>query len=165
MVPLGVSSAGAVRVGQALGRGDPRGAVRAGTTALLLGPGFMSVAALAFLTLPRVILGAFTDDSAVLATGTPLLLIAAVFQLFDGLQVVTTGILRGAGDTRTPMTLNLLAHWGLGLPIAAGLAFAAGRGVVGLWIGLCTGLVVLGAALLGAWLAKARSFREGARDE
>jgi MATE family multidrug resistance protein len=159
MVPLGVSSAGAVRVGQALGRGDPHAAGRAGWTALGVGEGFMSLAALAFLVAPRAILGAFTSDAAVVATGTPLLRIAAMFQLFDGLQVVSTGILRGAGDTRTPMALNIVAHWGLGLPIAAGLAFAAGWGIIGLWLGLCTGLIVLGLSLLAAWIVKGRGLR------
>jgi multidrug resistance protein, MATE family len=157
MVPLGLSSAGAVRVGQAMGRSDPRGARRAGASALVLGVGFMGCSALIFLLAPRAILGVFTADSAVLAVGTPLLLIAALFQLFDGLQVVTTGILRGAGDTRTPMICNVLAHWGLGLPTAAGLAFGAGWGVIGLWIGLCTGLIVLGLALLTVWLVRLRA--------
>jgi MATE family multidrug resistance protein len=157
MVPLGISTAGAVRVGQALGRGNPRGASRAGGTALLLGVGFMAVSALALLLVPRAIFGAFTGDDAVLAIGTPLLFVAAMFQLFDGLQVVTTGILRGAGDTRTAMAFNIVAHWGLGLPIAAALAFRAGWGVVGLWLGLCIGLIVLGLALLLAWIARARA--------
>jgi MATE family multidrug resistance protein len=157
MVPLGVSSAGAVRVGHALGRGDPRAAGRAGAAALFLGVGFMAVSALAFLIVPRAILGAFTGDSAVLAVGTSLLLVAAWFQLFDGLQVVTTGILRGAGDTRTAMVFNIGAHWGLGLPIAAGLGFGADWGVVGIWIGLCAGLIVLGVALLAAWLVRVRA--------
>jgi MATE family multidrug resistance protein len=157
MVPLGVSTAGAVRVGQALGRGDPRAAGRAGGTALLLGVGFMAVSALTLLMVPGAIFGAFTGDAAVVAIGTPLLFVAAMFQLFDGLQVVTTGILRGAGDTRTAMAFNIVAHWGLGLPIAAGLAFWAGWGVVGLWIGLCIGLIVLGLALLSAWVAKVRA--------
>jgi MATE family multidrug resistance protein len=157
MVPLGVSSAGAVRVGQALGRGDSRAASRAGGTALLLGVGFMAASALALLLVPRAIFGAFTGDDAVVTIGTPLLFVAAMFQLFDGLQVVTTGILRGAGDTRTAMAFNIVAHWGLGLPIAAGLAFGAGWGVVGLWLGLCVGLIVLGLALLVAWIAKVRA--------
>jgi MATE family multidrug resistance protein len=157
MVPLGVSSAGAVRVGHALGRGDPHAAARAGRAALSLGVGFMAASALALLLLPRAILEAFTTDTAVLALGTRLLLIASLFQLFDGLQVVTTGILRGGGDTRTPMALNVVAHWGLGLPVAALLAFGSGWGVIGLWIGLCTGLIVLGVALLLVWLAKVRA--------
>jgi MATE family multidrug resistance protein len=92
-----------------------------------------------------------------MAIGIPLLFVAAMFQLFDGLQVVATGVLRGTGDTRTAMAFNLVAHWGLGLPVAAALAFWAGWGVVGLWIGLCIGLIVLGLALLSAWLAKVRA--------
>ncbi len=156
MVPLGVSAAGAVRVGHALGRGDPLAAGRAGSAALCLGVGFMAASALVLLAMPRAILSAFTSDTAVLALGTPLLLVAALFQLFDGLQVVATGLLRGAGDTRTAMTLNIVAHWGLGLPVAAILAFGAGWGVIGIWIGLCAGLMVVGVALLLVWLAKVR---------
>jgi MATE family multidrug resistance protein len=148
MVPLGVSSAGAVRVGHALGRGDPHSAARAGRAALALGVGFMAASALALLVARRPILSVFTTDPAVVALGARLLLIGAVFQLFDGLQVVTTGILRGAGDTRTAMAFNVVAHWGLGLPVAAALAFGAGWGVFGLWLGLCLGLTVLGVALL-----------------
>ena len=157
MVPLGVSTAGAVRVGQAIGRGDRRAAGRAGGTALLLGVGFMTLSATALLLVPGAIFGTFTDDSAVLAVGTPLLFVAAMFQLFDGLQVVSTGILRGAGDTRTAMACNVVAHWGVGLPIGAGLAFGAGWGVVGLWLGLCTGLIVLGLTLLSIWIARVRA--------
>ena len=161
MVPLGISSAGAVRVGQALGRGDPRAAGRAGWVALALGASFMAVSSSAFLLIPRAIFGTFTGEPAVLALGVPLLLIAAIFQLFDGVQVVAGGLLRGAGDTRTPMLANAVAYWVLGLPIAAGLAFWGDLGVIGLWIGLCTGLIVVSSLLLLAW---ARAVRELARD-
>ena len=71
--------------------------------------------------------------------------------------MITTGILRGAGDTRTAMAFNVVAHWALGLPVAAALAFGAGWGVIGLWIGLCLGLTTLGVALLLVWIAKVRS--------
>jgi MATE family multidrug resistance protein len=100
MVPLGVASAGAVRVGHAVGGADAAGAARAGWTALLFGVGFMAVAALSFITIPRLLIGAFTADAGVLAVGASLLRVAAVFQLFDGLQAVATGVLRGLGDTR-----------------------------------------------------------------
>ena len=157
MVPLGISEAGAVRVGQALGRGDAAGSVRAGWSAFLLGTGFMAGSMLILLLVPRTILGVFSTDSRVLAAGLPLLMIAGLFQVFDGLQVVATGVLRGAGDTRTPMIVGIVAHWVIGLPIAWTLAFAAGWGVVGLWVGLGTGIVVLGVALLTAWTIKLRA--------
>jgi MATE family multidrug resistance protein len=157
MVPLGLSSAGAVRVGQAIGRGDARAAVLAGWTALALGVGFMAAPVAAFVLVPRSILGVFTGDEAVIALGVPLLGIAALFQLFDGLQVVATGILRGTGDTRTPLVCNVVAHWLLGLPVGVGLAFGLRRGVVGLWVGLSVGLMVAGSILLRAWSARVRS--------
>ena len=159
MVPLGVSAAGAVRVGQAQGRGDGAGSVRAGWAALMLGAGFMAASTLILLGFPRAILGVFTTDSRVLAVGLPLLVIAGLFQVFDGLQVVATGVLRGAGDTRTPMVVGVLAHWAVGLPIAWTLAFFTGWGVFGLWIGLATGIVATGVALLLAWTLKVRGGR------
>ena len=151
MVPLGLASAGAVRVGHAVGAGDPRRAAAAGWTAILLGMLFMMVAATSFLLVPRTLIGLFTRDESVLALGTSLLLVAAVFQLFDGLQGVTTGVLRGVADTRTPMMTNLAAHWFFGLPVGYTLCFVFEVGVVGLWIGLSTGLIIAGAVLLYTW--------------
>lgn len=151
MVPYGISSAGAVRVGHALGRGDPTGAARAGWTALLLGAAFMTGAAGAFVTLGRPLIAAFTSDAAVLAAGVSLLAIAAVFQLFDGLQGVATGVLRGLGDTRTPMLWNLAGHWFIGLPLGYTLCFWVGLGIAGLWWGLSLGLIICGIALLVVW--------------
>lgn len=161
MVPLGVSSAAAVRVGHAIGRGDPQGAARAGWAALLVGSGFMIAPMLAFLTVPRSILGLFTTEAAVISTGVTLLGAAAVFQLFDGLQVVATGALRGAGETRRPMLCNLVAHWALGLPVGYALAILKGRGVLGVWIGLTTGLVAAGLILVLVWRFKARRLIHG----
>jgi multidrug resistance protein, MATE family len=151
MVPLGVGSAGAVRVGQAIGRRDPRGAARAGWTALLFGAGFMTCSAAVFLLLPAVLIGAFTADPRVLEVGVSLLMVAAVFQLFDGIQAVATGVLRGLGDTRTPMMWNLAGHWFVGLPLGYVLCFTVGIGVIGLWWGLSTGLIICGVSLLAAW--------------
>ena len=151
MVPLGIASAGAVRVGHAVGRRDPEGASRAGWTALLFGVMFMSIAASVFLFVPRLLLEAFTSDVGVLDVGVRLLFVAAVFQLFDGVQGVATGILRGLGDTRTAMLWNLFAHWFVGLPLGYTLCFVVGFGVVGLWWGLSLGLIICGSALLLVW--------------
>jgi MATE family multidrug resistance protein len=151
MVPLGLSSAAAVRVGYAVGRGDAEGAARAGWTALAVGLAFMSTAALAFLTIPEPILRIFTSDPRVLATGVGFLFVAAIFQIFDGAQVVLTGALRGTGDTRTPMIANLVGYWLLGFPVGLLLCFGRGLETMGLWIGLCLGLVVVGLTLLAAW--------------
>lgn len=156
MVPLGVASAGAVRVGHAVGRRDPAGVRRAGWTAILFGAGFMTAAAAIFILVPRVLIGAFTSDEGVLAVGASLLLVAAVFQLFDGLQGVATGVLRGLGDTRSPMLWNLAGHWFIGLPLGYALAFVLGFGVIGLWWGLSTGLIICGVSLVVVWMRHLR---------
>jgi MATE family multidrug resistance protein len=154
MVPLGISSAGAVRVGHAVGRRDPAGAARAGWTALLFGVLFMSAAAAVFLTMPRLLLLAFTGDGGVLDVGVTLLFVAAVFQLFDGVQGVATGALRGLGDTRTPMLWNLAGHWFIGLPLGYSFCFLLGFGVIGLWWGLSLGLMICGVGLLTVWMRR-----------
>jgi MATE family multidrug resistance protein len=156
MVPLGISSAGAVRVGQALGRRDLGAAGRSGWTALLLGAIFMICAGTVFVLFPAALFRLFTPDQAVIATGSALLLVAAVFQLFDGVQVVATGVLRGSGDTRTPLLSNLVGHWVLGLPVGYGLCFRWEWGVVGLWVGLCIGLVAVAVVLLWVWALRVR---------
>jgi multidrug resistance protein, MATE family len=158
MVPLGVASAGAVRVGQAVGRRDPAGAARSGWTAILFGALFMSSAAAAFLIVPRTLIGAFTSDASVVAIGVSLLFVGAVFQLFDGLQGVATGVLRGLGDTRSPMLWNLAGHWFIGLPLGYTLCFGAGLGVIGLWWGLSVGLIICGIALITVWSRRVGSF-------
>lgn len=154
MIPLGVGSAAAVRVGHAVGAGDPARAAAAGWTAILLGVAFMVSSGALFVAIPRTLIGLFTTDPAVLTVGTALLYLAAVFQLFDGIQGVITGTLRGIGDTRTPMLVNLAAHWLLGLPVSYTLCFIVGWGVWGLWVGLSLGLIVTGVILLGAWTVK-----------
>jgi MATE family multidrug resistance protein len=154
MVPYGIGSAGAVRVGQSIGRGDLLSARAAGWTAIALGVAFMSLASSVFLVFPVGLVRAYTTDAGVLPIGVALLFVAAIFQLFDGLQGVTTGVLRGAGDTRTPMLWNLGGHWLVGLPLGYYLCFRLGRGVVGLWWGLSTGLIICGVALLVTWMKK-----------
>jgi MATE family multidrug resistance protein len=160
MIPLGMGSAGAVRVGHAVGARDRTRAEASGWTAILIGVGFVMLAALAFVVMPRQLIGLFSTDAGVLATGTSLLLLAAIFQLFDGLQGVITGTLRGLGDTRTPMVVNLVAHWLIGLPTGYLLCFVIGWGVYGLWVGLSLGLIVVGVILLYVWTMKIRHYRE-----
>lgn len=157
MVPLGMASAVAVRVGHAVGRRDAGGAGRAGWTAVLLGAMFMAGAATVFLTMPRQLMHLFTADPRIVSIGVSLLFVAAIFQMFDGLQGVLTGALRGAGDTRNPMAWNLVGHWCLGLPFGYTLCFVWGVGVIGLWIGLSTGLILVALVLLVVWARRVRS--------
>jgi multidrug resistance protein, MATE family len=159
MIPLGMGSAGAVRVGHAIGARDRARASAAGWTAILLGTGFMLASGLAFVLAPESLIGLFSRDPDVLRVATSLLLLAAVFQLFDGIQGVITGTLRGIGDTRTPMVVNLGAHWLIGLPISYTLCFVLGWGVYGLWVGLSLGLIIVGVILLWVWTHKIRHYR------
>ena len=156
MVPLGISSAAAVSVGRALGSGHRRRAVDAGWTALGLAMVFEMAAALAFVLLPREIARAYTHDGQVISLAVKLLAIAAVFQVFDGVQTVATGALRGMGNTRTPMTWNLVCYWVIGLPFGCWLCFVLHWGAVGLWDGLCVALVLIGVGLLWAWDSAAK---------
>jgi multidrug resistance protein, MATE family len=154
MVPLGISSAAAVRVGQGIGRRDPAGAGRAGWTAIAMGAAFMSLAAIVLVSIPQWIVRAFTPDPAVIRDGVKLLLVAAAFQLFDGLQTVATGALRGAGETRIPMFSSFVAYWVIGLPLGYYLGFNRGLGALGLWAGLALSLMVIAVALVWAWRSK-----------
>jgi MATE family multidrug resistance protein len=159
MVPLGISSAAAVRVGQALGRRDAEWAHLSGWMALWLGGVFMALAGLCFLIFPEEIVRLFSEDEGVIAIGVRLLYIAALFQLFDGFQVVATGALRGAGDTRTPMLANLVGHWLLGLPVGWWLCFRMEWGAPGIWTGLSTGLIFVGAVLAYFWSTRLEQFQ------
>lgn len=151
MVPYGIGTAAAVRVGHAVGRRDPGGARRAGWAAIVMTLTVMAMSAILLASGPDWLIRQFTGDLAVVEIGLGLMLVAAVFQLFDGLQAVTTGALRGLGNTHTPMLWNLFGHWAVGLPLAYWLCFERGWNVQGLWAGLCVGLVLIGSALLWAW--------------
>jgi len=153
MVPLGIGSAAAVRVGHAIGARDAHGAARAGWMALLFAAFFMSCSGLALFLFARPIARVYTPEAVVISAGATLLLVAAIFQLFDGLQVVATGALRGAGNTGVPMVANLIGYWVIGLPLGAFLCFKLKLGAVGMWVGLCLALVLIGSALVGVWYA------------
>jgi MATE family multidrug resistance protein len=162
MVPLGIASAAAVRVGQAIGRNDFPGAGDAGGTAIFLGAAFMTGASIALLIFPRWIARMYTPDESVIRTTIALLAAGAAFQLFDGLQTVATGALRGAGDTRTPMLCHLTAYWIIGLPLGAWLCFRRGWGAFGLWAGLSLALILIGIILLWTWRRTVRKLVTGA---
>ncbi len=148
MVPLGVADAASVLVGRAVGRGDPVGVRGSARAALVCAAAFMSCTGAIFLALPGPLAQVYTGDVAVLAVASALIPIAGVFQVFDGLQTVAGGILRGLGHTRTPMMVNLLGYWVLGLPVSAYLGFVLGLGPAGLWWGLVLGLGTVATFLL-----------------
>jgi MATE family multidrug resistance protein len=147
MVALGVASAGAVRVGRAIGAADQPGTRLAGLTALATGAAVMTIGALCFLFFPRQLALLLTNKEDVIAAAVPLLIVAAVFQLSDGTQAAGAGVLRGAADTRFAFVANLIGHWFIGLPIAILLGFTMEMGIVGLWWGLCVGLTAVAALL------------------
>lgn len=156
MGAYGIGAATAVRVGNAIGAGEsPR---RIGTMGLAMGLSMMAVTATLFALLPTQLVALFTPDADVIQAGAALLSIAAVFQLFDGVQGVASGALRGAGDVRFPFVANLCAHWLVGLPIALLLGFHFEWGVRGLWWGLTTGLVTIAITLVSRfyWLTRKR---------
>ncbi|HEV2291312.1 MAG TPA: MATE family efflux transporter [Gemmatimonadales bacterium] len=143
MVPLGVSGAGAVLVGQAIGRGDADGMRRAAGAALVIGVGFMACTAVVFTLTPGAFAALYTTDPGVYALAATLIPIAGLFQVFDGTQAVTVGILRGAGDTSAPMVINVLGFWLVGVPVSLLFGFALHGGPVGLWWGFVAGLAAV----------------------
>ncbi|HEX3526760.1 MAG TPA: MATE family efflux transporter [Thermoanaerobaculia bacterium] len=148
MVPLGIAGAAATRVGNAIWRRDMPGARRAAAACLLLGAGVMVVFAALFAFLPEPLARLYTGDPVVIAMATALLPIAAVFQVFDGIQVVGAGVLRGAADTTYPAGLALVGFWLIGLPAGWALAFTAGQGPRGLWWGATVALGAVAGLLL-----------------
>jgi MATE family multidrug resistance protein len=161
MLHLGLSQAATIRAGQALGRGDRRGLRQAATASTVLSAGAALLTSAAFLLWPETLLGLFIDpeDPArpeVLAVGATLLLLAAVFQLFDGLQVLAIGLLRGIQDTAVPFAYAALSYWGVGLPLAYALGFVAGGDEIGVWLGLVISLVVASTLLMVRFWRRAR---------
>jgi len=153
MVPLGISSASAVRVGQAIGADDGGRARRAAAAGLLIGTSFMSLMAALFVGMPGLLAAAYTSVGEVATLAALLIPIAGYFQIFDGLQVVSSGVLRGAGDTRAPLVVNIVGFWFIGLPTSLILAFRLDYGPQGLWWGVAAGLGAVAVFLLSrvAW--------------
>jgi MATE family multidrug resistance protein len=156
MVPLGLNAAGAVRVGQAVGRRDIEGIRSAGWTALTIGACFTACAAVVFLVAGRLLIGFFSSDPTVLTLGPSLLSIAGLCLMFDSTQGIATGLLRGLGETRVPMLINIVGHWVVGLPLAYVACYRLEWGVEGLWMGLAVGLALVGSTLLLVWARRAR---------
>ena len=161
MVPLGLGIAATVRVGMAYGRGDPEGIRKAGWTAFALGTAFMALSCALFLTMGPVIVALFLDPTvpenanAVLLAST-FLVVAGVFQLVDGAQVVAAHSLRGLSDTKVPMLFAILGYWVVGLPVAYVLGFVVGWRGVGIWIGLAAGLALVAVILVTRFAMRER---------
>ncbi|MGE0383244.1 MAG: MATE family efflux transporter [Gammaproteobacteria bacterium] len=152
MVPMGLAFATTVRVGHAIGAGDRAHARSVGFLGMGLAAAFMLVSGLAMLAFGPYIIGWYTDDAEVTRIARSLILVAAAFQLFDGLQVAANCALRGLKDTRVPMLLTLAAYWGVGFPTAWWLGVVRDGGPALVWVGLSAGLAAA-AALLGARFA------------
>lgn len=148
MAAAGISAAGAIRVGDAVGRRNGSDVVKAGTAALLLVVAFMSLAGLIFLLGKDLLVALYIDDPAVAEVASGLLLIAAVFQLSDGTQVTGLGILRGMYDVYIPTAITLIAYWIIGIPLGYWLGAYMDMGVAGIWYGLLAGLTCSAAMLL-----------------
>lgn len=162
MVHLGLSNAATVRVGRAHGMGDARGMRDAALTAIAMSMGFGLIVVAVFLLTPGIIIAAFLDmdnpaSGQILAVGTMLLAVAALFQLFDALQCMALGLLRGVQDTGVPMALAVFSYWVVGIPASYVLAFPLGLGAAGLWLGLVIGLALASALLMRRfWAGRAR---------
>ena len=166
MVPLGIGIAASVRVGQAVGRKDADGVRWAGLVGLGLSAVFMLVAAVVFWVAPRTIVGLYLDLDApanqdVVRLAVSLLGIAAVFQLFDGVQVTAAGALRGLKDTRVPMVLSFCTYWLVGLTSGYVLGLRMGGGATGLWWGLVLGLAAAAIVLSARFLRQSRRATAG----
>ncbi|WOE74153.1 MATE family efflux transporter [Alterisphingorhabdus coralli] len=161
MVPMGLAQAATVRVGLGHGRRDPAMIHRAGWTAFVLGTGFMTLMALSLWLFPVELASLFIDYDnpdayAVLALAVDFLMLAAIFQIADGAQVVGAGMLRGLQDTRIPMVFAAFGYWVVGIGVGAGLAFWADWDGVGIWTGLASGLAVVAILMLTRWMMRDR---------
>lgn len=161
MVPLGLAQAATVRVAYQLGQQKPDGAGRAGFVALVLGGLFMLGSAVVLWTVPRLLIGFYVDladpgNQALIAIALQLFVIAALFQLFDGVQVIASGALRGYRDTTIPMVIAAIGYWAIGFAGGWLLAFPVGLGATGLWAGLAVGLAIVAVALTVRLYSQAR---------
>ena len=154
MVPLGVAMASTVRIGQAVGRGRSELLRPIGAGAWSIGLMAMAAFSVVLITSGHAIARAFVSDPAVIVIAAQLLVIAGIFQLVDGVQVIGSGLLRGLRDTKAPMWITLAAYWGIALPLGGWLTFGRGEGAAGMWIGLAWGLLVAAVLLVVRFVRK-----------
>jgi MATE family multidrug resistance protein len=157
MVPPGIAQAATGRVGRAFGAQDRAGIRRAGWAAFWLAFAFMAAMSSAMVLAPHFLISPFLDtadpaNARVVEMATSFLMVAALFQIADGSQVVGFGMLCGLHDARAPMLFALVGYWGIGLPLGALLAFPIGLGGIGIWIGLATGLGSVAILMIRRWL-------------
>ena len=161
MVPMGLGQAATVRVGLAFGRNDADGITKAGWTAFVLGTGFMAAMAMGIYSFPEALIGIFVtpidaETTQVFNLAVSFLMVAAIFQIVDGAQVVGAGMLRGLHDTKVPMYFAAFGYWVVGIGVGGWLAFRGGWDGVGVWTGLATGLAVVSVLMLVRWSMRAR---------
>ena len=160
MVPMGLGQAATVRVGLAFGRNDADGITKAGWTAFVLGTGFMAAMALGIYSFSEALIGIFVtpvdaETTQVFNLAVSFLMVAAIFQIVDGAQVVGAGMLRGLHDTKVPMYFAAFGYWVVGIGVGGWLAFRGGWDGVGVWTGLATGLAVVSVLMLVRWSMRA----------
>ncbi len=162
MIPLGVAMATTVRVGNAVGRGDPRGVAWAGGAGYAITCGTQLASALVLLFGAGAIASVWTKDPAVAALAAQLMVLAAAFQFSDGIQAASAGALRGLKDTRLPAIITVLSYWGLGMPLGYWMGIVQGQGAQGMWYGLILGLSAAALMLTTRFVILARRLRRGA---
>ena len=159
MLPLGVAMATTVRVGLAVGRGDSVGVRYAGYVGIATCLVTQAFSCAIMALLPHAISNLYTDDANVASIAAQLLILAAIFQFSDGIQVTANGALRGLKDTTIPMVITTIAYWMIGMPVGWWLTFRHGMGARGMWIGLIAGLSVAAVLLFSRFATLARRHR------
>jgi MATE family multidrug resistance protein len=149
MIPVGLSSAVSIRVGNAIGRGEPEAARYAGLIGIAIVLGFQTISASAMLLFPELIVSIYTSDPVVAPLAVSLLFYAAIFQYSDGIQICAAGALRGYKDTRAPMVYTIISFWIIGMTLGYYLTFNAAMGPAGMWIGMIAGLSVAAVLMIG----------------
>jgi MATE family multidrug resistance protein len=156
MIPVGLASAISIRVGNAIGRGEPDAARYAGIIGVLIVLGFQSVGAFVMLVFPALIVSIYTNDAIVAPLAASLLFYAAIFQYSDGIQICAAGALRGLKDTMVPMFYTMISFWLIGLTVGYYLTFGRGLGPAGMWIGMIAGLSVAAVLMVARFLQHSR---------
>ena len=149
MFAMGISQASAIRVGTEFGKNDSKNASRAGFAAILLSAAIMAVNGIIFIVFRYELAGFFVDNKEVVEMAATLLIIAAAFQIFDGVQAVGVGILRGIQDVTVPTIIVIIAYWILSIPVGYMLGIRMNMGVNGVWYGFVSGLA--SAAIMLTW--------------